>query len=124
MIYRGRLLQTPYKLSPSWVEPFIIVLQGDLEYSVKLPNGKVVNRVHPRYLKPHSESVLKEESVTKTVSNNKEQTQISDLTDPTSPIVSLDLLDSFNSEINPTVIPESPSTLPTKQGQRRPRKQV
>ena len=72
-VYRSRDSQLLSKLTPPWVGPATIIKHNNLEYSVKLSNRKIVNRLHPRYLFPYLENVLKGKSVVELVDNKSYQ---------------------------------------------------
>ena len=63
MVYCSRDSQITSKLDPSWIRPATVVQRNGLEYLVKLPNGKVVNQIHPKYLIPYPKKNLEEGSV-------------------------------------------------------------
>ena len=63
MVYCSRDSQMLSKLDPSWIGPATVMKKNGLEYSVKLPNGKIVNRLHPKYLNPYPKKNLEGGSV-------------------------------------------------------------
>ena len=53
LVYQARDSKLPGKLNPSWIGPASIISARGSEYSVKFPSGRVVNRIHGKYLKPY-----------------------------------------------------------------------